>query len=149
MPKDPKPDKPNQCAEAWLALRSTHNRIANALSAHLVADCALSLSEFDAMLALHLNGGEATSMTEITQAVDLSQPALSRLIARLTERSLIERARNEADGRIVSLRLTESGQTLIAQAIGVHTEVVRDALDQHLRPKDQRRLLEILERINP
>ena len=77
MTKVPKPDDRNQCAEAWLALRATHNRIAERLSGGLQATCELSLSEFDAMLALHLHGGEATSMTELTQAVDLSQPALA------------------------------------------------------------------------
>jgi DNA-binding MarR family transcriptional regulator len=138
---------PNACARAWQALRMAHDRVAARLSKELAATCELALNEFDVLLYLRTRGAEPVRIGALLDAVPLSQPAISRLIARLPERGLISRSEAEHEGRAVHLCLSAPGRDLIERAIEVHARVVQETLTGHFTPAEQEALLAILSRI--
>lgn len=135
------------CARAWHILRSAHNAVEERLAATLAGECDLAIHEFDALLHLRLNQQADVRMQDLLKPVPLSQPALSRLVARLVERDLVTRSPGTDDGRVILLRLTDSGSALIDKAIAVHARAIHDTLIGRMSREEQDLLLETLDRI--
>lgn len=142
----PRHDVP-ACARAWETLRLAHDRVAKRLTTALAAECGLGLSEFDLLLYLRRQGDEAVRLCDLRDGVALSQPALSRLAARLERSGLVARSAATDDGRATLLRLTESGTTLIDRAVGVQARVVHETLTGRFSVSEQAGLLRTLGRI--
>lgn len=137
------------CARAWQTLRMAHDRVAHRLAADLARDCAIAVNEFDVLLHLRLRGAEPVRPRDLLDTVSLSQPALSRLTARLEARGLLTRCDATSDGRATLLRLTGSGTALIDRAVAVHARAVHETLIGKFSPSEQAALLETLSRIGP
>jgi DNA-binding MarR family transcriptional regulator len=138
---------PVSCARAWRTLRMAHNRVAQRLCEALASECRLSLSEFDALVYLRMHGNEEVRMHALLQPVALSQPALSRLVARLEQRGLVARSGAEDDRRRITLSLTAEGRVIVDRAIAVQAEAVHDSLTGKLSGPDQTLLLRALNQI--
>ncbi|MDQ2683453.1 MAG: MarR family winged helix-turn-helix transcriptional regulator [Chloroflexota bacterium] len=138
---------PEQCARAWYGLRMAHNAIAGRLESALREACDLSLHEFDAVLHLRLDRDSGVRLQDLQTAVPLSQPALSRLVARLVDRGIVERSPAPDDGRSLNLRLTPAGDDIATRAITVHAETVAAAIANRLDPARQAELLTLLDAI--
>ena len=137
----------HSCARAWQALRLAHDRVERRLTSELGQQCGLAISDFDVLLYLHLHGGEEVRMHDLTDAVLLSQPALSRLVARLVERDLLERSPAADDGRAIIVCLTDQGREVAARAVQIHIAAVHDILTNRLTDREQDTLLQTLTRI--
>lgn len=135
------------CARAWQTLRLAHERVVHRLSAELERECALAINEFDVLLYLRTHAAEAVRISALLEAVPLSQPALSRLVARLAERGLLSRTVWEGDRRAVVVCLTAPGAALIERAIAVHARVVHETLTSKFSAKEQAALLRTLSQI--
>ncbi len=72
-------------------------------------------------------------MSEIAECSQTSQTSLTGIIDRLEERGLVERTRSDFDRRVVEVRLTAQGTTLVAQA----NMAMRKRLDELLAPLDE------------
>jgi DNA-binding MarR family transcriptional regulator len=117
------------------------------LAGELARACGLSVTEFDALFYLRLHGADSPRIGDLQDAVDLSQPALSRLVARLEQRGLLCREAVPGDARAATLRLTATGEHLLEQAATVHTRVVHEVFASRFTPGEQATLLQILGRI--
>ena len=137
----------NQCALTWRVLRLTHDRVARLLTRELARQCDLSISDFDVLLYLGTQGDAESRMRDLSEAVLLSQPALSRLIARLVERGLLARSTAGDDGRAVLVHLTEHGRFRTAQAIQVHLETIQRTVLGRLTDVERNALTNALARI--
>ena len=135
------------CARAWQTLRLAHERVARRLEAELGGTCALTINEFDVLLYLRLHPEHALRISTLQEAVSLSQPALSRLVARLEERGLLARCPSEDDGRAANISLTPAGDALIERAIQIHAHAVHETLTSKLSDAEQQALLQALNRI--
>ena len=135
------------CAAAWQALRLAHDRVERQLTTELGQHCSLAISDFDVLLHLHLHGDEEVRMHDLTEAILLSQPALSRLVARLVERGLVERTPAGDDGRAIVVCLTDQGREVAERAVQVHTAAVHDVLTSRLTNREQDTLFQTLTRI--
>jgi DNA-binding MarR family transcriptional regulator len=144
--RKPKTENPN-CARAWQVLRLAHDRVARRLTSELGRQCDLTISDFDVLLHLRLHDEQEVRMQDLSGAVLLSQPALSRLVSRLVERELIERSHAADDGRAVLILLTSAGRELADRAIEVHTRSVEEELVSRLSECEQQTLLAALNRI--
>ena len=138
---------PTACARAWQTLRMAHDRVAERLTAELATSCQLVLSEFDALLYLRTHPEESVRIGALRDAVALSQPAVSRLVARLESRDLVARADDAEDGRSTRIELTAAGRSLIDRAMEIHARTVHDALTGKLSPAEQAALLDVLSRV--
>lgn len=93
--------------EAWEALFRAQATIAREL---IVGDVWGDLRPSDYGVLYALSGVPAgVRISELQEDVLLTQPGMSRLIARLEARGLIERADDPDDGRACRVRLTEAG----------------------------------------
>jgi DNA-binding MarR family transcriptional regulator len=137
----------NACGRAWQTLRMAHDRVARRLGTELARECALAINEFDVLLFLRTHEDAEMRISELLDAVPLSQPALSRLITRLEERGLLVRSHTEDDGRAIVVCLTESGTALIDRAITVHARTVRETLTSKFSDAEQAALLQTLSQI--
>lgn len=98
--------------EAWEALLTAHAAVLRGFACEPVwKEHGLSMREYDVLYTLAKCGVPAR-VGELQANVLLSQPALSRLVDRLTERRLVERTADPDDGRAVRVRLTAEGREL-------------------------------------
>src|SRR5271165_4176396 len=116
------------CARAWVALSAAHACVSALLASALAQQCGLSINEFEILLRLDHAAGRGVRLSELLSAVPLTQPALSRAVARLVGRGLLARAGALGDGRGVVILLTEAGQKSLRAGIPVHAAVIRAAL---------------------
>ena len=135
------------CALAWQTLRMAHDRVAQRLGAELTRECALAINEFDVLLYLRSHASGEVRIGALLEAVALSQPALSRLVARLEARGLLARSEAADDGRAVIVGLTESGTALIDRAIVIHARVMHETLTGKFSDTEQAALLKTLSQI--
>jgi DNA-binding MarR family transcriptional regulator len=135
------------CAKTWHILRLAHNAVADQLSAALDEACGISIHEFDVLLFLHLNGALDNRIQDLANSVPLSQPALSRLVARLFDRDLVERSPAPDDGRVIRISLTAGGRLLADRAVEVHNQAIDQALTGQLSGPEQHQLFVALNRI--
>src|SRR5215204_700513 len=93
--------------EAWEALFRAQATIARELAAGDVWG-ELSPREYGVLYALS-NAPSGLRITELGNDVLLTQPGMSRLVARLETTGLVERVDDPEDGRACRIRLTEAG----------------------------------------
>jgi DNA-binding MarR family transcriptional regulator len=93
--------------EAWEALFRAQATIAQELGAEDVWD-GLSPREYGVLYALS-GAPHGLRITELRTDVLLTQPGISRLIARLEAAGLVERVDDPDDGRACRIRLTDAG----------------------------------------
>ena len=144
---DPTRHEISECALAWQTLRMAHDRVAQRLGAELADACGLAINEFDVLLYLRSHPQEQVRIGALLEAVPLSQPALSRLVARLEARGLLARREAEDDARAVVVCLTDSGTALIDRALVIHARVVHEALTGKFSEPERTALLQTLSRI--
>jgi DNA-binding MarR family transcriptional regulator len=137
----------SECALAWQTLRMAHDRVAQRLGAELSAACGLAINEFDVLLFLRSHSDEQVRIGALLDAVPLSQPALSRLVARLEARGLLARREAEDDARVVVVCLTDAGTALIDRALVIHARVVHEALTGKFSEMERAALLHTLSQI--
>jgi DNA-binding MarR family transcriptional regulator len=118
--------------EAWEALFRAQATLAREFTdAEVWGE--LGPSEYGVLYALS-DAPDGLRMTELLDDVLLTQPGMSRLIARLENRGLVERVDDPDDGRACRVRLTGSGvraQRAVGLAHGRHVaELMTRALSR-------------------
>lgn len=118
--------------EAWEALFRAQATLAREFTdAEVWGE--LAPSEYGVLYALS-DAPDGLRITELLDDVLLTQPGMSRLIARLENRGLVERVDDPDDGRACRVRLTGSGvraQRAVGLAHGRHVaELMTRALSR-------------------
>ncbi len=91
--------------------------------------------------------GAGQRIGDLTGPIRLSQPALSRAVARLAGRGFLTRSGSPADARCVLVTLTPAGRDVLATAAGVHASVINEALLGRISPAEQEVLARVLARV--
>jgi DNA-binding MarR family transcriptional regulator len=113
--------------EVLVALARTTDRMQRGMSVVLKA-AGLSTTQYNVLRILRGAGPAGLSCGEITERMVTRDPDLTRLLDRLESRQLVTRARDGADRRVVTTKISEAGLSVLA------------GLDDPLR-QEQRRLL--------
>ena len=116
--------------EAWEALFRAQATIARDLAAGDVWG-ELSPREYGVLYALS-NAPNGLRITELGNDVLLTQPGMSRLIARLERAGLVERVDDPDDGRACRIRLTDAGARAQRQVGARHGLHVAETMTQTL-----------------
>jgi DNA-binding MarR family transcriptional regulator len=130
---------------AWEALFRAQMTIAAELSAGDVWGD-LAPSEYGVLYALS-SAKTGLRMSELSRDVLLSQAGLSRLVARLEARGLIERQADPEDARASILRLSKAGAHVQRRVGALHGRHVADALSSRLDADQLKVLRDLCERI--
>ena len=120
--------------ETWEALFRAQATIARELTAGDVWGELLP-REYGVLYALSSAPG-GLRITELGEDVLLTQPGMSRLIARLEAARLVERVDDPDDGRARRIRLTEAGAKVQRQVGARHARHVAQTMTSTLR-RDQ------------
>ncbi|MBM0236513.1 MarR family transcriptional regulator [Micromonospora sp. ATA32] len=135
------------CARAWAALTAAHARVTERLSAALAKTCGLTINEFEVLLRLDRVAPPGMRLGDLSQAVPLTQPSVSRMIARLEQQGWLSRTGDPADRRGVRVSITPAGRETLRRAVPVHARTIGEALLDRLTPAEQDLLAEALTRI--
>jgi DNA-binding MarR family transcriptional regulator len=125
--------------------------VASQLTAALQRECGLAITDFEILLRLDAghgaDHGAGQRIGDLTGPIRLSQPALSRAVARLAGRGFLTRSGSPADARCVLVTLTPAGRDVLATAAGVHASVINEALLGRISPAEQEVLARVLARV--
>ena len=124
--------------DAWEALLTAHAVLMREFDAEDIWR-EVSMREYDVLYTL-AKCSEPTRISELNHHVLLSQPALSRLVARLVDRGLVQREPDTADGRGIRLSLTDAGRDLQRQVGRRHARSVARAVRARLSRPEQAEL---------
>jgi DNA-binding MarR family transcriptional regulator len=124
------PSKTRIANEAWEALFRAQATIARELTAGDVWG-ELSPHQYGVLYALS-SASSGVRISELQEDVLLTQPGISRLIARLETRGLVERADDPEDGRACRIRLTEAGARAQRQVGARHGRHVAEIMTRTL-----------------
>ncbi|MCC3763333.1 MarR family transcriptional regulator [Glycomyces sp. TRM65418] len=124
--------------DAWESLLTAHAALMKRFAAEPIWD-ELTMREYDVLYTLSKHDGPMR-LFELGRGVLLSQPALSRLVERLVDRGLLERAADPEDGRGVRLALTEAGRERQRRVGGRHAVDVARAVTAALTDEEMRQL---------
>jgi DNA-binding MarR family transcriptional regulator len=116
--------------EAWEALFRAQATIARELSGGY-AWGELFPREYGVLYALSV-APNGLRITDLGEDVLLTQPGMSRLVARLEERGLVERADDPDDGRACRVRLTQAGADAQRRVGAKHGRHVAKAMTRAL-----------------
>ena len=116
--------------EAWEALFRAQATIARELAAGDVWGD-LRPHEYGVLYAL-ANAPNGLRITELGNDVLLTQPGMSRLIARLETAGLVERVDDPDDGRACPIRITETGARAQRQVGARHGRHVAETMTRTL-----------------
>jgi DNA-binding MarR family transcriptional regulator len=141
------PHDERACAQAWAALTAAHALVTDELSAALARTCGLSINEFQILLRVDRAPDPGVRLGELCSAVRLTQPSLSRAVARLERHGWLRRAGAAGDGRGVMISMTAAGREVLARGSAVHTQTIGALLLDRLTPDEQDLLARALTRV--
>ena len=149
----------DQEVAAWRGLLRVHAHVVAAQNADLERRHDLSVTEWEVLFALHETGrarrtvadpaaGDAgLRIGDIAGRVLLTSGGVTRLVARLEGRGLVERTSCATDRRGTSVRLTESGRDVLRASRP--RDVLRRELLDHLSAEQVDQLVAIWETALP
>jgi DNA-binding MarR family transcriptional regulator len=135
------------CARAWAALTAAHGRVAERLGTELADHCGMGITDFEILLRLDSEPPPGLRLGELSSAVRLTQPSLSRAGARLARRGWLSRADAPGDRRGVLIAITPAGRQALRRAVPVHARTIRELLLDPLTPGEQDLLARALSRV--
>lgn len=141
------PPDEHACAQAWAALTAAHALVTEQLSEALTRACGLSINEFQILLRVDRAPGPGARLGDLCDAVRLTQPSLSRAVARLERHGWLRRAGAPGDGRGVLITVTPAGRAVLAEGSAVHARTISELLLDRLTPDEQDLLARALTRV--
>ncbi|GAA4895187.1 MarR family winged helix-turn-helix transcriptional regulator [Streptomonospora salina] len=120
-------------AQRWCALSLLHSTIEAHIEQALQSAHDLSVREFSVISALSERPDAKMRMSELSEAVVLSQSATTRVVGRLESRGVLQRVICDTDRRGIYTAVTAAGHRLLAQARPTNDT----ALDEVLRTAEE------------
>jgi DNA-binding MarR family transcriptional regulator len=132
---------------AWRLFLTVHALACRRIDDRLLkADC-LSFDDYDVLLTVNEAPDETIRMTDLAEAVLLSNSGMSRRVARLEERGLLHRDQCVEDGRVFRVRLTVLGRSALAQTWKVYRVLIEESFASHLTDEEAWQMGVIFQRI--
>ncbi|WNV89116.1 MarR family transcriptional regulator [Umezawaea sp. Da 62-37] len=136
-------------AQGWRTLAALHARIEDRLERALQRAHELSTSEYTVLDVLARQDDFHLRMSQVSQAVVLSQSATTRLVTRLEDRGLLGRYLCATDRRGIYTELTPAGVALLEAARPTHDTALSEALAEAERLPELSPLVAALAELGP
>jgi DNA-binding MarR family transcriptional regulator len=121
---------------AWRALGRAVLVIPRALDADLLETQGLNMTEYSVLMNLSESPKHSLRMSQLANYVSITVSGLTRVVERLTRMGLVERVRDEVDGRGQVAVLTPACLSALKQAWPTHLASVRRHVMDHLQDMD-------------
>ena len=132
---------------AWRAFLEATNLLSDALDRQLQQCAGMPHAYYEILVRLSEAEGRAMRMSELAERTRSSRSRLSHAVARLEERSWIERVDCATDRRGQVAHLTETGLAALVAAAPGHVAAVRDHVIDRLTPAQLTALEQIAQHI--
>jgi MarR family 2-MHQ and catechol resistance regulon transcriptional repressor len=143
-PERPAPPADEERAlRLWIALARCYATFARAVSARIM-EYGLTTPQFGVLEALYHLG--PLPLGELAEKLLVTGGNITYVMDRLEEQGLVIRERSAQDRRVVRARLTEVGESLVAEFFPRHATAIAD-LASELDPDEQEALRRLLKRL--
>lgn len=115
-------------ARAWISLVSIAQLLPTALDQQLTEDAGIINFEYRILGVLTVATDQTLRIGELVTALGAPYPRVSKAVARLEHRGLVERVTCAGDGRAINVHLTRDGRKRWLTATPRHVALARDAL---------------------
>ncbi len=132
---------------AWRLFLTVHALAYRRIDEGLLAAGCLSFDDYDVLLTLNEAEGETLKMSELAEAVLLSNSGMSRRVARLVERGLVHREQCSVDGRVFRVSLTRAGRKSLIQSWNVYGGLIDETFANHVTSTEAKMLGSIFQRV--
>ncbi len=129
--------------EAFVNLLRTADALMQGVAATL-KPAGLSPAQYNVLRILRGAGADGLACREIGERMITKDPDITRLLDRLEERGLIGRARDRADRRVITTRITEKGLRIL-KGLDKPIEELHVKQLGHLGEQRLRSLMDLLE----
>jgi DNA-binding MarR family transcriptional regulator len=133
--------------DAWRGFLQAHAVVINELEDELMAEKKLPLAWYEVLLRLSWAPEGTMRMNELAESVILSRSGLTRLVDRMVDAGLVERAECPSDRRGKLAVITAAGRRTLRSASPVHMRGVARHFTDHISESDARTLRRVFERI--
>ncbi|MBI3224047.1 MAG: winged helix-turn-helix transcriptional regulator [Mycolicibacterium cosmeticum] len=116
----------------WRDYLTMSARLEAAMNRQLQADCGLSLSDYEVLVALEERPGCA--MNELGERLGWEQSRVSHQLRRMTDRDLVARHGTDGDRRVVTVEITAAGRAALTAAAPGHVALVQAVLFDDMNP---------------
>lgn len=132
---------------AWRLFLTVHALACRRIDSGLLAGKCISFDDYDVLLTVNEADGETLRMSELAEAVLLSNSGMSRRVARLVERGLLHRDQCAQDGRVFRVRLSRAGRKALDKAWGVYGGLIEESFAAHVSAGEARMLGKVFQRV--
>jgi DNA-binding MarR family transcriptional regulator len=132
---------------AWVRLLRAHAATTRTLSASLYAEHGLTINDYEALLHLARAEGQRLRRVDLAESLLLTASGVTRLLDRLEETGLVERAACPGDRRVVYAVLTDAGRERLTAASESHLVSVRALFEERFGEEELVQLAELLGRL--
>src|SRR5674476_245025 len=122
--------------QLWVDLVRVTDTLRSRLTASLTAAHGLTPEEVELLVRLSEAPEQRLRMIEVSRSLVLSKSGVTRMIDRLVERGLVERAACPSDRRVVYAGLTDEGRRAVAEAAPLLIAGVVGHLADHLKARE-------------
>jgi DNA-binding MarR family transcriptional regulator len=133
--------------DAFARLLRAHAALTRELSARLLTDHGLSITDYQCLLALaHSEGGEMRRV-DLAEQLMLTPSGVTRLLDGLERDGWVTKGTCASDARVTYAVLTEEGRERLESAGRSHVVQVRELIEAQLSPEELETLTELLGRL--
>ncbi|WP_062993063.1 MarR family winged helix-turn-helix transcriptional regulator [Nocardia anaemiae] len=132
--------------ETWQAFIRLRQRLDAALSAGLAQD-GLSTADYELLVPLSAAPGGCLRAKELAAEVCWEKSRLSKHLARMAARGLVDRRPAEDDARGILVELTPEGRKVLEKAAPNHVELVRRIFVDPMTPAEARALRSLADKV--
>ncbi|HJU46734.1 MAG TPA: MarR family transcriptional regulator [Gaiellaceae bacterium] len=117
------------------------------LEARLVAAHGLTVSDFEALLALAQSDEGRMRRVDLAERLTLSPSGITRLLEGLEQAALVRKQQCADDQRVTWAVVTDAGRRTLEEAATVHDETMRELVSARLEREELRTLVDLLGRL--
>ncbi len=142
------PQTSRGAVEALGHLLGAHATLTRQLSAQLVAEHGLTLSEYEVLFLLSREPQRSMRRVDLSREVRLSPSGITRMIDRLEATGLVRKGRCEQDARVTYAVLTPAGMRKLRECAPAHYEAVERLIGERLSDEEVESLSDLLGRLS-
>jgi DNA-binding MarR family transcriptional regulator len=146
-----KPEEMATAAEphqiAWRLLLTLHAHAYREIDRNLQAAGVLSFDDYDVLLTLNEVENETLRMSELAEAVLLSNSGMSRRVTGLVGSGLVTRKQSKSDGRVFRVSLTAKGRKALGRTWEIYRPLIEDIFTRHLSDREAHTMAVLLQKV--
>ena len=129
-------------------LLGAHATITRRLSARLVEEHGLTMSEYEVLFLLSREPDHAMRRIDLSREVRLSPSGITRMLDRLEATGLVEKGSCDQDARVTYAVLTDAGMDKLRRSAPDHFAAIEELIGERLSEDEVKSLGKLLERVS-